>query len=120
MDENVPRYCDMHKLEGMKELVQWTPSFRPHPVGVARHVPAERGIPNSMRTPCKQTPVDEKPAVGNADVSVSGGMVETGTMGINQTKRKGKGKSQSKNVSSRVDTQLPFTTVATFRRGHFT
>ena len=111
MDENVPRYCDMHKLEGMKELVQWTPSFKPHPVGVARHVPAERGIPNSMRTPCKQTPVDEKPAVGNADVPVPGGMVETapstavvkventGTMSINQTKRKGKGKSHSKNVT---------------------
>ena len=49
-DEQVPRYCEVHKLEGMVELSAWTPSFKPHPQGVPRYVPTSRGLPTSMRS----------------------------------------------------------------------
>ena len=81
MDKKVPRDGDVHKLEGMKELVQWTPSFRPHPIGVARHVPAERDLPKSMRTPTDHTPTDDIPRGGDAEVSIPGGTVETAPSG---------------------------------------
>jgi hypothetical protein len=50
-DEAVPRFCELHKIEGMVELVAWKPSFKEHARGMRRYVPSKRGIPMSMRTP---------------------------------------------------------------------
>ena len=47
-DEPIPRFCDHHKLEGMVELGSWKPSFRKGDVGVPRHVPTKRGVPQAL------------------------------------------------------------------------
>ena len=55
-DEQVPRFCQMHKLEGMIELVAWKPSFRKSDAGVPRHVPTKSGFPPAVLPSQEQKP----------------------------------------------------------------
>ena len=107
VDEAVPRYCQLHKLEGMIELLAWTPSFKPQPQGVPRHIPGQRGLPKSMSTPPVQQPV--------VDVVTSQQVISTVETGMSSHKCKeeksasGKGEKplKAKAKAKKNSTQLP-------------
>ena len=120
-DEKVPRFCSMHKLEGMVEIGEWKPSFSTKENGLPRHVPMKRTVPSILKQ-CEVQPAVSPDPQTQTCAQVEG--YEQTPVSVKPKKdavpARGKGKKKAAQTPSREGSILQFLSPSSQGKEHAT